>query len=259
MNGSDLNKVKEVAIGKFKDILKDNLFAIILSGSVPQNTHKDGWSDLDLLVVVETLDFEVKRTIAKALIQLENSSGVKHGLNVIVKEEFLNPKTPDILLDGKTLQAFIDIKKYPDRIVYLKKSAGIQDIYMPNNEMMKNYSISNIGMFLRRNRRTLTRASDDSIDELKELLKKEIRAAFIITKLAVQYFTGIPQYSNNDALKQSKLIFSNFDFSVLEENIQIVRKWQQLNDRAELLKIFCRTDEYIEKFSYYVFTKAKNE
>ena len=183
---------------------------------MPQNTHKDWWSDLDLLVVVETLDFEVKRTIAKALIQLENSSGVKHGLNVIVKEEFLNPKTPDILLDGKTLQAFIDIKKYPDRIVYLKKSAGIQDIYMPNNEMMKNYSISNIGMFLRRNRRTLTRASDDSIDELKELLKKEIRAAFIITKLAVQYFTGIPQYSNNDALKQSKLRkFIKFMYFVL--------------------------------------------
>ncbi len=259
MNGSDLNKVKEVAIGKFRDILKDNLFSIILSGSVPQNTHKNGWSDLDILIVVETLNFEVKRTIAKALIQLENFSGVKHGLNVITKGEFLNPKTPEYLLDGKTLQAFIDIKKYPDRVVYLKESVDTQDIYMPNNEIMKNYSISNIGMFLRRNRRTLTSASDNSIDKLKGLLKKEIRAAFIITKLAVQYFTGIPQYSNNDVLKQSKLIFSNFDFSVLEENIQIVRKWEQLNDREELLKVFCRTDEYIEKFSYYVFKKAKNE
>ncbi len=259
MNGSDLNKVKEIAIDKFKESLEDNLFAIILSGSVPQNTFKNGWSDLDLLLIVKILNFDVKRSISETVSHLEGDSDVHHGVNTITMEEFLNPLAPEILLDGKTLQAFIDIKKYPDRIVYAKEPINIEDVYFPNPKVMRGYSISNIGMFLRRNRSTLTRATEDSIEGLKELLKKEIRATFIITKLAVQYFTGIPQYDNKEILEQSKLIFPDFDFDVLEENNNIIKKWEQLQDRAMLSEFFHKNDNYIEQFSHYVFKKLGNE
>ena len=53
MNGSDLNKVKQNIIEKFKGIIKDNLLAIVLTGSASQNAYKTGWSDLDFLIVVE--------------------------------------------------------------------------------------------------------------------------------------------------------------------------------------------------------------
>ena len=60
MNGSDLNKVKQNIIENSR-IIKDNLLAIVLTGSASQNAYKTGWSDLDFLIVVERLDFDVKR------------------------------------------------------------------------------------------------------------------------------------------------------------------------------------------------------
>jgi len=257
MNGSDLNKIKKAAIKGFREALADNLLAVILTGSASQNMYKAGWSDLDFLIVVEKLHFDAKRAIAKALASLEDNSNVHHGINIISKNEFFNPVIPEILLEGKTLQALIDLKKYPDRLVYSKRSINLQDVYMPDMDVMKSYSISNIGMFLRRNRQTLTRATEYSIKDLKELLKKEIRASFIITKLAVQYFTAVPQEDYQKVLKQAKLLFPDFNFDILEENFQVINKWQEVNDEKKLLDIFYRLDDYIEYFAYYVFEKSR--
>lgn len=258
MSGSDLNRVKKIAIEKFREATKSNLFAIVLTGSASQNTYKAGWSDLDFLIVVEYLNFNVKRAVAGVVAELENNSGIHHGLNIISENEFFNPAIPEILLDGKTLQAFIDLKKYPDRLVYSKRSIDLNGIYSPDVEVIKSYSLSNIGMFLRRNRQTLTRTVENSVRDLKELLKKEMRASLIITKLAVQYFTAVPQEDYQGVLKQAKLLFPDFDFTVLEENFQIIDKWQEINDREKLLDAFRRTDDYIEHFTHYVFKKSTN-
>lgn len=257
MNGSDLNKAKQNTIEKFKGIIKENLLAVILTGSASQNAYKAGWSDLDFLIVVERLGFDVKRAIAGIVTELENDSGIHHGLNVIGENEFFNPIIPEALLDGKTLQALIDLKKYPNRLIYSKRPIDLNSVYSPDSEVVKSYSISNIGMFLRRNRQTLTRVVEHSTEDLKELLKKEMRASLIITKLAVQYFTAIPQESYQDVLKQAKLLFPDFNLSLLEENFQVINKWQEINDKKELLDVFRQTDDYIEHFTHYVFEKSK--
>jgi len=100
MNGLDLNKIKTGAIEKFEKAVGEKLVAIILTGSVPQSAYKDGWSDIDLLIVINSFDFDVKRRIAEAVTQLENNSGIHHGVNVISKDELLAPILPDVLLDG---------------------------------------------------------------------------------------------------------------------------------------------------------------
>jgi len=81
----------------------------------------------------------------------------------------------------------------------------------------------------------------------------------IITKLAVQYFTGKPQDKYQDILNQAKLIFPDFNFKVIEDNFHIIEKWQELNNEEEILEIFRRIDEYIEKFTYYVFKKSQSK
>ena len=85
-----------------------------------------------------------------------------------------------------------------------------------------------------------------------------MRASLIITKLAVQYFTAIPQEGCQDVLKQAKLLFPDFNLGLLEENFQIINKWQEINDKKKLLDVFRRTDDYIEHFTHYVFEKSKN-
>ena len=257
MNGLDLNKIKTGAIEKFEKAVGEKLVAIILTGSVPQSAYKDGWSDIDLLIVINSFDFDVKRRIAEAVTQLENNSGIHHGVNVISKDELLAPILPDVLLDGKTLQALIDLRKYPDRLIYSCEPIDFKNIYLPDNETLKKYSISNIGMFLRRNRRTLTTTPHED-KNIKELLKKEIRASLIITKLAVQCFTATPQGDYRDVLNLAKSLFTDFNFGVMEDNFRIIDQWHELKDENELLNIFRKVDDYIEKFTHYVFKKFQN-
>lgn len=258
MNGSELDKIKKATVSRFKEILKDNLFVIILTGSISLGTYKVGWSDLDLLIVVEHLDFDTKRLVVKIITELENTSGIHHGLNVITVEEFVKPVHPEILLDGKVLQALIDLRKYPERLLYSKEHLDLNNVYSPDDIIIRAYSLLNIGMFLRRNRQTLTRTTDHSIDELKELLKKEMRAAMIITKLAVQYFTAIPQGSYQEVLNQAKSLFPDFNFEVIEDNFRIIEQWHGLNDEDKMLNIFRKVDDYIERFTHYVFEKSQN-
>ena len=258
MNGLDLNKIKTEAIEKFEKAVGEKLVAIILTGSVSQSAYKDGWSDIDLLVVIDGFDFDVKRRIVEAVTQLENNSGIHHGVNVISKDELLAPILPDVLLDGKTLQALIDLRKYPDRLIYSCEPIDFKNIYLPDNETLKKYSISNIGMFLRRNRRALTTTFHED-KNIKELLKKEIRASLIITKLAVQCFTATPQGDYRDVLNLAKSLFTDFNFEVVEDNFRIIDQWHELKDENELLNIFRKVDDYIEKFTHYVFEKFQNQ
>lgn len=255
MSGLDLNKVKKTAVNNLLDVIGDNLSAVILTGSASQNTYKVGWSDIDLLVVVSKLDFDTKRRVAKVVTKLESNSGIHHGVYVITSDEFFNPIIPEVFLDGKTLQALIDLKKYPNRIIYSKEYIDLQKVYSPDDTVLRNYSLSSIAMFLRRNRRTLTTA-EYGTKNLKELLKKEMRASLIMTKLAVQYFTSAPQENYQDALCVAKSMFPDFDFRTIEEIFQVINKWQEFNNKDELLTLFHKIDTYIENFARYIFQKA---
>ncbi len=257
MNGLDLDKIKSSIVNQLLDILGENLVAVILAGSFP-DSFKEEWSDIDLLIVVRKLDLDSKLKLARAITKSEDVMGLHHGINIITEEEFLTPRSPEILLEGKTLQALVNLKKYPERIIYLDKTIDLERVYSPNVDTLKQYSLSNIGMFLKRNRRALTTILYTN-ENKKELLKREIRASLIITKLAVQYFTGKPQDKYQDILNQAKLIFPDFNFKVIEDNFHIIEKWQELNNEEEILEIFRRIDEYIEKFTYYVFKKSQSK
>ena len=258
MNGFDLNKIKTEVIERFEEAVGEKLMAIILIGSMPQSAYRDGWSDIDLLIVIDGFNFDIKRRIAEAVTKLENDSGIHHGVNVISKDELFTPILPDVLLDGKTLQALIDLRKYPDWLIHSREPIDLKKIYSPDNETLKKYSISNIGMFLRRNRRTLTTTSHMD-KNIKESLKREIRASLIITKLAVQCFTAVPQEDYPNVLKLAKSLFTDFNFEVVEDNFRIINQWHELKDENELLHIFRKVDDYIEKFTHYVFEKFQNQ
>lgn len=256
MNGLDSNKIKSSIVNKLLDALKENLMAIVLAGSFP-DSFKEEWSDIDLLIVVRKLDLDTKLRLARVITRLEGDTRLHHGINVITEEEFLTPKCPEILLEGKTLQALIDLKKYPERLIYFNKMIDLEKVYSPTVNILKQYSLSNIGIFLKRNRRALTTTLYTDKNK-KELLKREIKASLIITKLAVQYFTGKPQDKYQAVLKQAKLIFPDFNFEVIENNFRIIKKWRELDDGKEILDIFKKVDEYIEKFARHVFEKSQN-
>lgn len=257
MTGLESHKIKEIAVERFKTELAENLYAIVLAGSASGDTYKPGWSDLDLLIVVDQLKFDTKLSIANVTAELESASSVHHGVNVITKNEMYEQFGTNTFLEGKTLQALIDLKKYPDRLVYSRADFEIECVIEPDMDMIRSYSLSNIGMFLRRNRQTLTKLTDCSTEKLKTLLQKEIRAAMIITKLAVQYLTGEAQEDYVDVLQKVKILLPTFDFGAIDSNFIVIRDWQSLNNREKILEIFRTTDEYIEDFCSFILNVAK--
>ena len=256
MNGIELNKVNQFIVETLKSTLRSNLFAVISTGSVARGHYKEKWSDIDILIVVEKLDLKAKNKISIVLNILEKKHKKHFGLNVINKQEFQKPVLPTISLEGKTLQSLLEFKMFPDRIIFCKDKL-IKNNYFPSKEDIKKYSLSNIAMFLLRNRRTLCSQKDKSINNYKNIVAKEMRANFIITKLAIQYFVLHTCANNEEAVQMAEKLFSDFNFETLKINLQSINIWSKIKKRSQLDTLLTLNDSFIEKFSHYVFKKAK--
>lgn len=256
MNGLELNKIKQSVVEVLKRNLKDNLFAIVSVGSIASENYKESWSDADILAVVEKLDLQTKQKIAQSKKILEKNHKRRFGINTITKQEFQNPILPAISLDGKTLQALLDLKFWPKRLIFSKnKNTG--KIYSPNRKEIRDYSISNLSMFLLRNRKTLTGQIPKTLKEHKEMVEREIRAIFIMTKLAIQYFTMHNCGNNKEIIRTAEKLFTDFNFNTLKTNLQLIDRWNRIKERHQLDKILESTDLFIEKFSHYILKTAK--
>lgn len=255
MNGIELNKINKFIIKSFKDKLKDCLFAIISDGSLTSKDYNDVWSDIDIMVVVEKNDLRVKQKIAQVKEFLQGRFNKLFGINVILKEESQNPLNPTINLDGKTLQALLELKKIPERLLFCKNKKV--KFYTPNKKEIKKYSLSNIAMFLLRGRRDLTAKKFKYIEDYKKITERQIRASFIITKLAVQYFTLYICKNKKETLKKAEKVFFDFNFKVLKNNLLAINNWSKIKTKSQLNIILRETDRFIEVFSKYIFNKIK--
>jgi len=256
MSGLELNKVKQSVIKILKRNLKGNLFAVVSIGSIASGNYKEPWSDVDILVVVEKLDLQTKQKIARSKNILEKKYKRRFGINTITKQEFQSPILPAISLDGKALQALLDLKISPERLIFSKnKSMG--RIYSPSKKEIKDYSISNLFMFLLRNRKTLTRQIPKTPKEYKDMAEREIRAGFIMTKLAIQYFTLHNCSDNREIIRTAEKLFTDFNFNTIKTNLRIIDKWSQIKEYCQLDKILKSTDAFIENFSRYISNSKK--
>jgi len=244
--------LKNYLINIFKKALRNNLIAIILTGSLPNRYFKKWWSDIDILIVVEKLDISTKQKIAQIKNFLEKKEGRHFGINIIDKLGATNPVMPIISLDGKTLQTLLEANRCPQNIIYINKDIKL---YFPPKIDIKKYSLSNIGMLLLRNRRNLIKKAPKNIKEYKAITSKEMRAANIITKLAIQYFSGYTCKNDKDLLTKSNQVMSDFNFNTLKIINKKINDWETLTIE-DLKDILEKTNNYIEKFSCYVFKKA---
>lgn len=257
MNGSELNRIKQSIIKIFKNNLKDNLFAVVFVGSIATANYKKSWSDVDILIVVEKLVLQTKKKIAQSTKSLEEFYKQRFGINTITKQEFQNPVLPVISLDGKTLQALLDLKLSSERLIFSKNKQK-NKIYSPSRKEIRDYSISNLFMLLLRNRKTLTTQTPKTLKEYKDMVAKEMRAGFIMAKLAIQYFTLHNCINNKEIIQKAENLFTDFNFKILKTNSQLIDKWSQIRKRSQLDKILKSTDMFIEKFSYYISKKIVN-
>ena len=254
-NQSQLDTAIADALRASRKTLASNLFAVILSGSVARGTYRDGWSDIDILLVVEKLGIDVKRQITAMIEQLEKKTNIHHGVNVVAAREIITPSNPTVALDGKTLQALLELRQHPDRLLYVRKGHSVR-FYVPTKREMKEYSLANIGMFARKNRRDLTVDGVFRRERLKGMLKTEIRASLTMVKLAIQYFG---EYSERTSiLDQARKTFPLYNFQFLKTAKQIVQRWGTFNKEKDVVAAVAEADRFIEEFSQYVYKKTRS-
>lgn len=241
-------------IRESRKTLTSNLFAVILAGSIARGAYQDGWSDIDVLLVVKKMDLETKNKIAEMVGKLEKKAKVHHGVNIVTTQEITKPSIPTISLDGKTLQALVELQRHPDRLVYIKKGHSGK-FYTPSKKGIREYSLANIGMFARKNRRDLTVGHFIRQQKPKEVLKTEIRASLTMVKLAVQYFG---EYSEQmDILGQARKVFPWYDFKFLELAQETIQNWRLLNNEKDIATAVIQADRFIEDFSQYVYREVE--
>lgn len=245
------NKIRQSVVKVLKNNLGDSLLAIISVGSVASENYKELWSDIDILIIVEKLDLQTKRKVAQSKEVLEENSGQHFGINIITKQEFQNPVLPTIALDGKTLQALLDLKLSPERLIFFKDKR-LDTFYSPNKKEVKDYSLANLFMFPRRNRKTLTGQIPKTLKEYKEMVEREMRAGFTMAKLSIQYFTLYNCNNKEEIIKITQKLFPDFSFKSLETNLQSMDIWDQIKERQQLDSILESTDLFIEKFSRHI-------
>jgi len=247
---SHLEEIKR----KLRGSLGINLLAIIDAGSVSSGDYKPNWSDIDLLLVVKSLDLQTKLKLAKAARELEETLNTKLGLNIISEDEFASPKFPEIRLAGKTLQALVELSLNPGRLIYA--NGKLKKAYVPNRKEVKSYSLSNIALLVLSNRGMITSVFSNNKDNFKRIVEKQIRYASIIIKLALQYFEGKICETKADILVSAKLYFDDYDFSKIQEVFEKTKQWKMIKEKKTLEEILKDTDDFIENFSEYVFSKV---
>lgn len=247
-------KIKDV-VRSFKNKFGENLFAIISVGSLTTRYYQESWSDIDFLIVLEQISLADKICLANLKLSLEKKYQQRFGVNTITKHEVLTPSLPEITLDGKTLQGLLDLSLYPHRLIYCKTEKA--SFFTPDRKTIRAYSLSNIAMFLLRNRKSLTSKNNLNMKDFKVVVEKEIRASFIMTKLAIQYKNNYNCEDYRDIIQKAKNIFPSFDFNPLVENEEIIQCWKLVQSKKELKDILKKTDGYIESFASFVFKQTQ--
>ena len=207
------------------------------------------------MIVVEKTDLKAKRIIAEVISGLSKKFKQHFGINVISKNNSENPILPAQSLDGKTLQTLLNLKINPDRMLFCKIKKP--KFYCPNKKEIKQYSLLNIGILFLSNRRNITMQNPKTLSEYKQVVAKTIRLAFIITKLAIQYFNLNNCTTNKNIIDEAQKLFEDFKFDVLKRNLKTINQWSKMNNYSYLDKTLQLTDDFIEKFSHYVFAKTQ--
>ncbi len=242
-------------VDNLRNSLGNNLIAIIDSGSISHGGFKPGWSDIDLLIVVKSLDLHLKLQIAREVSKLRKVLNSDIGIGVIPESEFSSPKHPEIRMAGKTLQALIEYSSQPERLLYSKEKVRA---YIPPRKVIRAFSLSNIALLVLSNRKELTGNTIAGENHIKKIVEKQIKYCFIMMKLALQYYRGDIYETKLDTLLAAKLYFRDFIFSPMQEILDKTGKWEMIDSQSELEKMLEIADEFIENFSKYIFTKKIN-
>ncbi len=247
---SNINMISTLLKEKFIRGLRENLVSIIVAGSFPNSDFYAGWSDIDIIIVCNKINFQTKVRISEIKNDLEKKLDIELGLNIVAKREVINHTKLAKCLPGKVLQALYEIMVFSDRILYTEKNI---DFYKPTKEIVRKYCLENIIFFLNRSRKELI-SEHLSDKNISKVCLKEIRASFTISKLACQYMLLRPISGKNAIIRNMQEVFPLVNLNTIKFNQTLASHWSHKKPFDHYLIILKENEKYIENFSCYFLT-----
>lgn len=167
---------RDVIEGYYKDarrILCENMIMFMLTSSCSLNACIEGWSDIDILVIVEQLDF----TELKALHEEALKYDINIALAILSRKEVINK-----MFDDKTGVVFYQLTTGMITPNYIKSDL-LEEIPQVDLEEIKHNDVLMLPWYLHKLRRLLFAPSDDKRAIIKMLyivIKMKLRMNNVI-------------------------------------------------------------------------------
>ncbi|MGC9048920.1 MAG: nucleotidyltransferase domain-containing protein [Patescibacteria group bacterium] len=245
----------DIARNIFKNV-KENFICLITSGSIQLGQALPGWSDLDFIVVVKNLNFATKIKLNKLFKDIERYYRIKVGGVAVSIDELIKPEILIQRLEGKVLQSLLELQRGRQKLYFLKRNFKCPFCLILNKKQIKAFTLNEIGRIFALYRRLILRSDLQSKDGLVRLLKQSISYSIIITKLAIQYFSGITCCSDKLILEQAIKMFPKKLVKQFKKILIFKAKWPGSNKIKDQLN---EVDQYLESFLFYVFKRVENK
>ena len=241
------NKIIEKLLNTFKEAFSTNLQAIIVSGSFFGQIEKTQWSDLDLLIILEKLEYSDCLQSARLAQELEKTFNTNVSVDTVsLKDVEKVNREGTLYLHTKTIQSLFEAKLYPHKVIFKNKALTLP---IPNKEIIRKLSDELVTFFYNDLRKTIIRNPANDLGKSKAALKITIKRLFNMMKMSYQYLTYIPTQSKNETLNAVSKLNLSFELKIAYKLLKVIKRWEQLNDQYGVNKYL----EQIFNFSSYYY------
>lgn len=223
-----------------KKELRNSIIAMVYTGSgVEKESFLEGWSDLDIFVVVETVTWEILRKIHKINNRLTKKYGIHLGTAVISNGEYDSLKLVDNCF--KTLLMKQGLITGRSKVIFGRHPQnGIPDLRKKKNIFIREFSF--FKAYMRNGVRDLKGSS---------LLQRCIKCADYIILSALLYEGVLPKNREED-IEELKKRFRDFlpGFEFFEKTLVLKKNFGRpgINYEEESKKIVNFVEQFVTYF-----------
>ena len=241
-----MNLVEDIA-NEMKSALGELVVAITVYGSYAQGTFNEN-SDIDYYLVLNKINLDDLKKIAKLKIDLQNKYKIDLSLNIIKEKEL--PKFRKKAFFHKNRYAlFLHEANKMDKIICGSNPFATQEL--PSLREIRLESIRLINSWAYTVRKILVNKGD-----INPAIKDALRFSIYSTQYANASNGNYP-LSTSDSIKKFKNDFKDFGPS---KNIDQILKWKTENViTADKEKVYSTCLDFLEKLDEYLYDKFGEE